>query len=149
MAGGNPALYGYVHNPNAWVDPLGLNAIVQVLSDLDIVVRGGTCTASSFLGGSGVVQDATGRLSGISTQARPGATLAELSQPFPHNQVGVTTVGDIRRAGGTVTLDGRLNSPNGTMMANHATVDGLTPSQAENLFNPTEKNPVPKDSRGC
>ena len=26
LAGGNPTLYGYVHNPNWWIDPLGLNA---------------------------------------------------------------------------------------------------------------------------
>ena len=49
---------------------------------------------------------------------------------------------------GTITLDGKLNSTNGTMIANHATVDGLTAQQAEDLFTPTQKNPVPKELRG-
>ena len=64
MAGGNPTLYGYVGNPNWWLDPFGLHAI---LSDLDLVVRGGQCQASGFINGSGVVQDSlTGILTGIS-----------------------------------------------------------------------------------
>ncbi|MGF7108283.1 RHS repeat-associated protein [Treponema pedis] len=26
LAGGNPTIYGYVHDPNTWIDPLGLSA---------------------------------------------------------------------------------------------------------------------------
>ncbi|WP_174866830.1 hypothetical protein [Pectobacterium polaris] len=115
------------------MDPLGLH---NILADTDIVCRGGACSADSFKNGSGVTTDAHGKLSGISTQARPGAGLDTLSQPFPHNQIGVATVGDIEKAGGTITLDGKLNSSNGTMVMNHATVDGINAEQAEKLFNP-------------
>jgi hypothetical protein len=51
------------------------------------------------------------------------------------HQVGVTTVDDIRRAGGRVTFDGHPGNPN------HATLDGLTPEQLEELFSPTIPNP--------
>ncbi|EQA6820812.1 hypothetical protein ACX6N0_004552, partial [Salmonella enterica] len=74
--------------------------------------------------------------------------LETLSQPFKHNQIGVATVADIEKAGGTITLDGKLNSSNGSMMMNHATVDGLTAEQAEKLFRPTQPNPVPVEQRG-
>ena len=139
LAGGNPTLYGYVYNTHVEIDPFGLH---DILSDTDLVVRGGTCTVDRFINGSGVVQDPiTGKLSDISTQARPNADLETLAKPFAHKQVGVATVGDIEKAGGIITLDGELNSIGGTKIKNHATVDGLTPEQAEELFNPTQKNP--------
>ena len=147
LAGGNPTVYGYVSNPTRQIDPLGLH---EILSNTDIVVRGGTCSADSFAKGSGVSQNSlTGKLNGISTQAKPGANLAELAQPFPHNKVGVSTVGEIEKAGGKIIMDGKLNSPNGTMIKNHATVNGLTADQAEKLFTPTTNNPVPNKLRGC
>ncbi len=146
LAGNNPTLYAYVSDSNWWVDPFGLH---EILSDSDIVVRGGQCLSTNFIDGSGVVQDSlTGKLTGVSTQAKPGGNLTELAQPFRNGQVGVATVGDIEKAGGKITLDGKLNSTNGTNMMNHATVDGLTADQAEKLFTPTKENPVPKNSRG-
>ncbi|MDF0607145.1 hypothetical protein HZU77_016120 [Neisseriaceae bacterium TC5R-5] len=75
-------------------------------------------------------------------------SLEVLSQPFKNNQVGVATVADIEKAGGTITLDGKLNSTNGTSLMNHATVDGLTVDQAVGLFQPTKQNPVPRENRG-
>ena len=45
----------------------------------------------------------------------------------------MATVGDIEKAGGKITLDGKLNS-NGNMVMNHATVDGLTAEQSEKLI---------------
>ncbi|HAE8459297.1 TPA_asm: RHS repeat-associated core domain-containing protein, partial [Salmonella enterica subsp. enterica serovar Wien] len=138
-------LYSYAPNPIKWMDPLGLH---DILADTDIVCRGGACSADSFKNGSGVAADANGKLSGISTQAKPNAGLETLSQPFKHNQIGVATVADIEKAGGTITLDGKLNSSNGSMMMNHATVDGLTAEQAEKLFRPTQPNPVPVEQRG-
>jgi RHS repeat-associated protein len=139
-------LYQYAPNPVRWIDPLGLH---EILADTDLVCRGGTCTAEQFRTGSGVTADANGKLHGVSTQARQGAKLETLAQPFRNGQVGVATVKDIERAGGKITLDGKLNSVNGTHMANHATVDGLTAEQAEKLFNPAKQNPVPKAERGC
>jgi hypothetical protein len=52
-----------------------------------------------------------------------------------NNQVGVTTVGKIRAAGGDVVASGSNKNPN------HATLSGLTPKQASGLFRPTVKNP--------
>lgn len=104
--------------------------------------RGGQCKADNFSGGSGVSADADGILTGVSTQSRVGESVETLSQPFRNGQVGVTTVGDIKRAGGSIVLDGTPRNPN------HATVNGLSSSQLENLFNPTITNPVPKSSRG-
>ncbi|WP_162818243.1 RHS repeat-associated core domain-containing protein [Aquirhabdus parva] len=107
-----------------------------------LVCRGGACKADSFANGSGVTKAADGTLQGVSTQSRAGATVEELSKPFKNNQVGVTTVGKIREAGGKVTADGHPNNPN------HATVDNLTPQQLEGLFSPTRANPVPPNKRG-
>ena len=105
------------------------------------VCRGGACKAESFANGSGVSKAADGTLNGVSTQCKPGATVDELAGAFKHNQVGVTTAGEIRALGGRVTLDGRSGNPN------HATVDGLTPAQLERLFTPTMPNPVPPHLR--
>jgi hypothetical protein len=107
-----------------------------------LVCRGGTCTADGFRSGSGVTQLNNGTLTGVSTQSKPGATVNELAVGLRYNQIGVTTVGDINQAGGTVTPDGHPGNPN------HATVNGLTADQLQNLFNPTVPNPIPKDLRG-
>lgn len=78
----------------------------EILSDTDIVVRGGQCLTINFIEGSGVHKDPlTGKLTDISTQAKPGATLTELSQPFKSGQVGVATVGEKEKVGGKITLE--------------------------------------------
>lgn len=52
----------------------------------------------------------------------------------PNGQIGVTTVGEVRQAGGDVIrTSGR--SPY------HATLTGLTPEQASQLLRPTIPNP--------
>ena len=131
--------------------PAGLSAAAGVvklgnatrgLPDAALVCRGGACKAENFLNGTGVTRTADGTLSGVSTQSRAGASVSELAKSFKNNQVGVTTAGDIRQAGGSVTADGRAGSPN------HATVDGLTAQQLERLFSPTVPNPVPPGLRG-
>ncbi|WP_082485956.1 MULTISPECIES: RHS repeat domain-containing protein [unclassified Acidovorax] len=114
----------------------------KVLEDSALVCRGGECKAENFVKGSGVKEAADGTLSGVSTQSKNGGSVAELAQPFKNNQIGITTVGDIRRAGGRVTADGNSKNPN------HATVDGLTGQQLEKLFSPTRHNPVPPAQRG-
>jgi hypothetical protein len=64
-------------------------------------------------------------------------TVEQLAANIPHGQVGVTTVGKVRAAGGDVIrTSGR--SPN------HATLTGLTPEQASELLTPTEPNPARK-----
>jgi hypothetical protein len=73
----------------------------------------------------------------------PGLSVRELAAPnprmgypgIPHNQLGVTTVGAIRAAGGDVVPSPTKTNPY------HATLSGLTPDQASQLFRPTIKNP--------
>lgn len=39
LAGNNPTLYAYVHDPNMWLDPFGLDELVyQLLNDKGEVV---------------------------------------------------------------------------------------------------------------
>ncbi|MEO0592987.1 MAG: RHS repeat-associated core domain-containing protein [Myxococcota bacterium] len=114
----------------------------RAIPDQTLVCRGGMCTADNFSGGSGVTTASNGTLAGVSTQSRVGASVETLAQPFRNGQVGVTTVGDIRAAGGRVVMDGTVRNPN------HATVSGITAQQAEALFTPTIPNPVPKPVRG-
>ncbi len=87
--------------------------------------------------------DAGGEIQGVSVNSAPGLSLEALtaSDPrtgypgIPHNQVGVTTVDAIRKIGGEV-------EPKPTPAnVNHATLSGLTPQQASDLFRPTLKNP--------
>ncbi|MBI0067478.1 RHS repeat-associated core domain-containing protein [Snodgrassella sp. M0110] len=141
LAGGYN-LYRYAPNALIWIDPLGLH---ETLSDNDIVCRGGTCKAENFKNGSGVKTDANGKLREVSTQAKPGADLETLAKAFNHNQVGIATVGEIEKAGGTIILDGKSNV-GGPHKMNHATVEGLTAEQLEQLFTPTQKNPAKKTS---
>jgi hypothetical protein len=50
-------------------------------------------------------------------------------------KVGVTTVGDVRAAGGDVRRDPARDNPN------HCELCGLPPAQGEKLFNPVITNP--------
>lgn len=113
------------------------------LPDDAIVVRGGVNTPESFVRGSGVALDDQGRLQDVSVNAGAGVSLNELTAAdpktgypgIPHTQVGVTTVGAIRAAGGDVV-------PSPTRRNRyHATLTGLTPDQAAAVFRPTVLNP--------
>jgi len=100
-----------------------------------LVCRGGACTADRFAGGAGVTIDAAGRLAGVSVNSALGRTVEELTASIPNKQVGVTTVGAIRAAGGDVIPAPGPNSPF------HCQLYGITPVQAERLFTPTRQNP--------
>lgn len=100
----------------------------EVLPNETFVVRGGTNTPEAFTKGSGVAIDASGKLQGVSVNAAPGKTPAALSQGVPHNQVGVTTVGEVRAAGGNVTPSPTQGNPN------HCTMCGVTPQKASELM---------------
>jgi len=118
------------------------------LPDDAIVVRGGQNLPENFAQGSGVTIDETGKLDDVSVNAGASASLEELTAPnektgYPgivHNQVGTTTVGKVRAAGGQVEPSPRRNNPY------HATLRGLTPEQASKLFRPTQRNPHKKKS---
>jgi hypothetical protein len=73
-------------------------------------------------------------------ESKPGACLAELCKNVPNNNVGVTTVGEVRAAGGDVI-------PTSGRSPNHATLTGLTPEQTSTLLRPARPNPVPKKER--
>ncbi len=105
------------------------------LGDDALVVRGGTNTAERFSNGTGVTKNADGTLDGVSVNSAPGASVKELSADIPNNQIGVTTVGDIRAAGGDVVPSPTAKKPN------HCTMCGVTAEKAEELFTPTIRNP--------
>ncbi len=104
------------------------------LPDDALVCRGGTCQADRFAAGAENIEP-DGTLTGVSVNSAPGASLDELTVTIPNNQVGVTTVGDIRLAGGNVKPWPLSDNPF------HALLSGLLPSIAEKLFTPTIQNP--------
>jgi hypothetical protein len=113
------------------------------LPDDALVVRGGQNLAESFAQGSGVEIDAGGILRGVSVNSAAGLSVQELTAAnertgypgIPHNQIGVTTVGAVRAAGGEVEPAPTRTNPH------HATLGGITPEQASDLFRPTITNP--------
>jgi len=116
------------------------------LPDEALVVRGGQNLPTHFAQGSGVIVDVDGKIQVVSVNCAPGLSVEELTASnlqtghpgIPHNQVGVTTVGAIRAAGGDVVPAPTRTNPY------HATLGGLTPEQASQLFRPTVKNPKPR-----
>src|SRR5262249_35796343 len=74
-------------------------------------------------------------VTGVSVECALGVSVAELAAAIPHGQIGVTTVGAVRQAGGDVVrTTGR--SPY------HATLTDLTPQQVSGLLTPTTPNPA-------
>lgn len=122
---------------------------MAVLPNDVLVVHGGQNLPENFLKGTGVTLDGEGLLLGVSVNASPGRTLDELTSPiastgYPglrHGQVGVTTVGEVRKAGGDV-----IATPN-DINPNHATLQGLSPDKTSELFRPTIPNPARRKKR--
>jgi hypothetical protein len=74
-------------------------------------------------------------VTGASVECAEGMSVEELAVVIPHGQIGVTTTGAVRAAGGDVLrTSGR--SPH------HATLVGLRPDQASRLRTPTIPNPA-------
>lgn len=97
-----------------------------------LVVRGGKNRPEDIRRGIGTHPSG---VTGVSVECAPGLSVAELAKLISHGQVGVTTVGEVRKAGGNVIrTSGR--SPH------HATLTGLTPVAASNLLTPTLANPA-------
>jgi hypothetical protein len=65
----------------------------------------------------------------------PDKTLAELTAIIPNKKVGVSTVGEVRAAGGDVTPRPISGNPF------HCELHGITPEKAEQLFTPAVQNP--------
>jgi hypothetical protein len=101
------------------------------LPDDALVVRGGMNTPEQIRRGyrmhpSGVP--------GVSVHSAPGLGVPELAVGIPNGQVGVTTVGEVRAAGGDVI-------PTSGRSPHHATLTGLTPEEISDLLTPTIPNP--------
>jgi hypothetical protein len=112
-------------------------AITEIIPDDALVVRGGHNRLDDIRRGTGTHPSG---VTGVSVQSATAVSVAELAKAIPHGQVGVTTVGEVRKAGGDVirTL-GRSSY--------HATLTGLTPEQASKLLTPTIPNPARENRR--
>ena len=105
------------------------------IPDDALVVRGGKNRPEDIRRGSGTHPSG---ITGVSVESGKGVSVAELARTIPHGQVGVTTAGEVRNAGGDVVrTSGR--SPY------HATLTGLTYEQASSLFTPTIANPAKEE----
>jgi hypothetical protein len=112
---------------------------MERIPDEAAVVRGGRNRPTD-------IQRGTDRhpsgVTGVSVECSQGVSVADLARSLPHGQVGVTTVGAVRVAGGDVVrTSGRTPY--------HATVTGLTAEELSRLLNPTRPNParhVPEES---
>jgi hypothetical protein len=106
--------------------------VAERIPDEALVVRGGRNLPEDLRRGTRVHPSG---VAGASVECAEGLTWEELAATLPHGQVGVTTVGAIRAAGGDVVrTSGR--SPH------HATVTGLSPEEASGLLTPTVANPA-------
>ncbi len=105
------------------------------LPDDALVVRGGLNEPDNFSKGTGVNTDTDGLLSEVSVQCAPGKTEKELARPLLNGQIGVTTLGRVRAAGGEVDPDPTAGNPD------HCLLRGLDAATASSLFTPTKSNP--------
>lgn len=105
---------------------------MERIPDDALVVRGGQNRPEDILRGTGTHPSG---ITGISVECGLGLSIAELANVIPHRQIGVTTVGKVRQAGGNVIrTSGRSR--------NHATLTGLTPEQISSLLTPIIPNPA-------
>jgi uncharacterized protein RhaS with RHS repeats len=115
----------------------GSRAGANALSDSALVARGGANITPQS------IENATSThpsgVTGFSAQCNGGTCLNELGANIPNGQMGVTTVGDVRAAGGDVVVTSGIG--------NHATVTGLERNTASQLLSPSVPNPVPKKDR--
>jgi hypothetical protein len=104
---------------------------VNIIPDEAIVIRGGKNRPEDILRGTGLHPSG---LVGISVECAVGLSIDELSSGIPHVQIGMTTVAEVRQAGGDIVRT------SGRRLSN-ATLVGLTHEQASELLNPTMSNP--------
>ena len=104
------------------------------------VIRAGIATEEAIINSSAKLHPSG--IPGFSVESANGLTAEELSRsPMVKNgKMGVTTVGEIRSAGGQVT-------PTSGGSPNHATASGLSPKAAVKLLNPPVINPNPAPKR--
>jgi hypothetical protein len=108
--------------------------LAERIPDEALVVRGGHNQPDDLRRG---MRTHPSGVTGASVECADGLSVEALAAAIPHGQVGVTTVGAIRAAGGDV-LQTSGRSPH------HATVVGLSPEEASRLLTPTVANPARK-----
>ena len=101
------------------------------IPDNALVIRGGKNQASDIRRGT---DTHPAGITGVSVVSDEGVPPAELAQTIPHRQIGITTVAEVRKAGGDV-----IRTAGGSPY--HATLTGLAPEQVSKLFTPTVSNP--------
>ncbi|KYC39568.1 flavoredoxin [Scytonema hofmannii PCC 7110] len=105
---------------------------MERILDEALVVRGGRNRPEDIKRGTGTHPSG---ITGISVECGVGLSISELVSAIPHQQVGITTVSEVRKAGGDVIrTSGRSFY--------HATLTGLTPEQVSALLTPTIPNPI-------
>lgn len=109
---------------------------MEKISGEAIVVRGGRNRPEDIRRGIGTHPSG---VTGISVECGEGVSVQELSASIPHGQVGITTVRDVREAGGDVIRTSG-KSPY------HATLTGLIPDEISLLLTPTVSNPSQQTS---
>jgi hypothetical protein len=108
--------------------------MAERIPDDAVVVRGGRNSSQDMTRGTNTHPSG---VRGISVECATGMSVDALAAAIPHGQVGVTTVGTVRAAGGDVVrTSGR--GPH------HATLVGLNPDEASGLLTPTISNPAKK-----
>lgn len=130
------AQFGRVTELGGSASPTGVGVATETaggIADDVVLARGGANTADRFAAGSGVTTDSAGNLHQVSVNS--GRTVEEAAQGIPHNQIGVSTAGDVRAAGGSVVRNPLPGNPG------HCLVGGLTAETLSELFTPTIKNP--------
>lgn len=105
---------------------------MERISDEALVVRGGRNRPEDIRRGTGTHPSG---VTGISVECAVGLSVEELTVAIPHGQVGITTVGEVRKAGGDVIRTSGRSSY-------HATLAGLTPEQISSLLTPIVPNPA-------
>lgn len=96
------------------------------------MVRGGRNQPDDLRRGMGTHPSGA---TGVSVECAAAVSVKALAAAIPHNQIGVTTAGAIRAAGGDVARTPGHSS-------NHATMTGLRPAEASRLLTPTIANPA-------
>jgi len=105
---------------------------VTPLPDAAPVVRGGQNTPEDLARRTGTHPSG---VRGVSVQCDGEKTVEELAAFVPHGQIGVTTLGKVRAAGGDVIRTAGKSPYHGTMT-------GLSPEQMSELLTPTRDNPA-------
>ena len=108
---------------------------MPLLPDDALVVRGGVNTIELLKTGSGVTVDTASNLHGLSVNSAPGKTVAELAVGMPNRQIGVTSVGAVRAAGGEVIPHPTVQNPY------HCQIEDISADAIHILLNPPDLNP--------